>query len=889
MNFIQPQRSSASPNGGRAIVSRRRTSTSHSNGKRLSSDERRGFESSGGDTPFESESRSPGHFHFNGFETGDRSNVNECDDPPIISYDSPDASDDARSITSERSYQTRRHQLMKLAEQLDDCWEANLSDDENITDGSMVRRQIMMPQNHEKELSKNGVEESFLTYSNSDESLHINSFTGSEPGGMSLPEQLLQKRLRRKQILHEKHEQFLRYQRDHLQEGTNTQQSPSKPIPLSGTPHVIKHSLCHLTVNSCEACAASPLFPYEQFDDDNSSTVASFKGASSDYTNFRSTHKENEQDQLVSSAASPPLHSLPQRPICVFPDESDRKCIVGCLAAVLASAYAYETAPHLLVKETKIGRGHPVAEDIDHSFSKSNGVFDMGGRRESFNNTTLDTSEQHVQQHKKQQYMIQQSRETSSFRSRSHSPSDLAAKESTASNPMTSFHQSFSFASLNNNMFEKAGSKNPPSSLITELAEIRHRIRRHAIFSELLVSSAEMLLLDPSHAKAFLPMLEGLLTKVEMPNTPNTVMSGTVSRQSWKGRGFGGGGVPYPDYNEESRVMTSSTSDITPQPRKVASTVRTHSPSDKEGINGVCIDGLTSTSKIPVHEEGRNSVHDSDTRKPGNLYEPFPSSSRSQSSSNDKQYTRRSDSQQKYAPLETAIVEADLVAPFLQTLTPGAGFRCISLLLLNHLLRDGRGYDARVRQAFKRLAVIVISHELKVGGILRVELDDEENLDALMWGDEFMRRSSKPSDGEDGLDDADELALLATRKFEAMEHAIALKLITMSEGTHQSESSASNKKNGKSNRQKQSPREKSSGLTASSPSSSTHGRITLAPKETPMSSHHGISREQLLRGMKVGTAGAIGATLFAITGGLAAPGIAAGLAAVGRYYHHQLN
>ena len=164
---------------------------------------------------------------------------------------------------------------------------------------------------------------------------------------MSLPEQLLQKRLRRKQILHEKHEQFLRYQRDHLQEGTNTQQSPSKPIPLSGTPHVIKHSLCHLTVNSCEACAASPLFPYEQFDDDNSSTIASFKGASSDYTNFRSTHKENEQDQLVSSAASPPLHSLPQRPICVFPDESDRKCIVGCLAAVLASAYAYETAPHL--------------------------------------------------------------------------------------------------------------------------------------------------------------------------------------------------------------------------------------------------------------------------------------------------------------------------------------------------------------------------------------------------------------------------------------------------------------------------------------------------------------------------------------------------------------
>ena len=898
MNFMQPQRSSASPNGGRAIVSRRRTSTSHSSGKRLSSDDRRGFESSGGDTPFECESHSPGHFYFNGFETSDHANVNTCDDPPIISYDSPDANDDARSITSESSHKNRQNQLMKLAEQLDDCWEANLSDDEN-TDGSMVRRQIMMPQNHEKELSKNRVEESFLEmniqqdppYSNSDES-------GSEPGGMSLPEQLLQKRLRRKQILHEKHEQLLRYQRDHLQEGTNTWQSPSKPIPLSGTPHVIKRSIGHLTVNSCEACTASPLFPDEQFDDDNASTIASFNGASSDYTNFRSTHKENEQDQLDNSAASPPLYSLPQRPICVFPDESDRKCIVGCLAAVLASAHAYETAPHLLVKETKIGRGHPMADDIEHSFSKSNEVLDMGGRRESFNNTTLDTSELHVQQHKKQQYLIKQSRETSSFRSRSHSPCDLAAKESTASNPMTSLHQSFSFASFNNNMFEKAGSKNPPASLTTELAEIRHRIRRHAIFSELLVSSAEMLLLDPSHAKAFLPMLDGLLTKVEMPNTPNAVISGTVSRESWKGRGFGGGGVPYPDFREENRGMTSaqpnsSTSEITPrtpQPKEVASTVRTHLPSDKEGINGVYIDGLPSTSKKSVHEgedayAHRNNMHDPDTRKPGNLYEPFPSSLRSQSFSNDKQYTRRS----KYAPLETVIVEADLVAPFLQTLTPGGGFRCIALLLLNHLLRDGRGYDARVRQAFKRLAVIVISHELKVGGILRVELDDEENLDALMWGDEFTRRSSKPSDGEDCLDDADELALLATRKFEAMEHAIAFKLISMSGGTHQSESSASNNKNGISNMQKQSPRAKRSGPAASSPSSSTHGRITLAPKETPMSSHHGISREQLLRGIKVGSAGAIGATLFAITGGLAAPGIAAGLAAVGRYYHHQLN
>ena len=35
----------------------------------------------------------------------------------------------------------------------------------------------------------------------------------------------------------------------------------------------------------------------------------------------------------------------------IFPDEADRKRVVGCLAGVLASAYAYESAPHLLPRE----------------------------------------------------------------------------------------------------------------------------------------------------------------------------------------------------------------------------------------------------------------------------------------------------------------------------------------------------------------------------------------------------------------------------------------------------------------------------------------------------------------------------------------------------------
>ena len=127
------------------------------------------------------------------------------------------------------------------------------------------------------------------------------------------------------------------------------------------------------------------------------------------------------------------------------------------------------------------------------------------------------------------------------------------------------------------------------------------------------------------------------------------------------------------------------------------------------------------------------------------------------------------------APLEAAIVEKDLVALFLQTLPPGAGFRCIALLLLNHLLlRDGRGYDAQVRQAFKRLAVIVNSR-----CILRVDLDDEEGLDSLLRGGGTAAQQNPSYEVEDFYD-ADELARLATRKFEAMEHAIAAKLISMS-------------------------------------------------------------------------------------------------------------
>jgi hypothetical protein len=371
------------------------------------------------------------------------------------------------------------------------------------------------------------------------------------------------------------------------------------------------------------------------------------------------------------------------------------------------------------------------------------------------------------------------------------------------------------------------------------------------------------------HARAYLQMLEPLMSNKDEEETKSVAQK----KESWKGRGFGGGGVhanahldgtmsvhgaPCSSYNRRSsssnRISSSlhGTSPSTqtkpfspsslPRAPLVFPKVHTKSP---EADDAFISDHVSNQSMRSLDTTNHGLVVPTQERRPSS-----PASTT-----------------MGYSPLDTIIVEKEHISPFLETLTPGAGFRCIALLLLNHLLRDGRGYDARVRQAFKRLAVVILSHELKVGGILRVDLEDDDNIDALLWSD-----IDKKSTSDEEFHDADELALLATRKFEAMEHAIAAKLIAMSKV---SESSSK-----KSQRRNPSSPDGTNKQLANSTSSVSHGRIALALKETPLSSQHGLSREQIMRGIKIGTAGAVGATLFALTGGLAAPGIAAGLAAV---------
>jgi hypothetical protein len=180
----------------------------------------------------------------------------------------------------------------------------------------------------------------------------------------------------------------------------------------------------------------------------------------------------------------------------------------------------------------------------------------------------------------------------------------------------------------------------------------------------------------------------------------------------------------------------------------------------------------------------------------------------------------------RYAPRD--IDEDDLLRPFLESLTPGSGVRCLSLLLLQYLLTSDVGYDARIRHAIKSLGVIVLVYEMKRDPVEQPEMRGLEGQDYPISYKDWVAR--------------------ATRKFESLEHSIARRIIRLSESNTE--------------QQKRTIGSQSGGGSANGSSKSK-----------------GLTRQQLLRGVKIGSAGLVAGTLFAVTGGLAAPGIAAGVAA----------
>ena len=299
-----------------------------------------------------------------------------------------------------------------------------------------------------------------------------------------------------------------------------------------------------------------------------------------------------------------------------------------------------------------------------------------------------------------------------------------------------------------------------------ERARSRHRKRRYDMFSTLLLSSADHLLLDKSQAKAFIPMLRALLTPPRKPA-------------------------------EEVKQMKHSNSMSAMWLRRTSPKKQSSRPSSSHGDKGYKSDS-GSNEQTDLSRDSSFAVESG-----GDF-----------------------DDDDRYFMLRD-LGDADIIRAFLESLSPGSGFRCLSLLLLQHLLRSEEGYDARVRHVFKKLGVIVLVHEM-----------EREQYSFGPDGEKIQLLSNA------------ELAKLATRKFEALEQGIAIKLIRLSE--------------------LQRSQKERTGRAAKNKSTTGSSREM----------RRGLSREQIVRGLKVGSAGLVAGTLFAVTGGLAAPGIAAGIAAI---------
>jgi hypothetical protein len=239
----------------------------------------------------------------------------------------------------------------------------------------------------------------------------------------------------------------------------------------------------------------------------------------------------------------------------------------------------------------------------------------------------------------------------------------------------------------------------------------RHRRRRYNVLSELLLSSADLLMVDKGSAKAFLPML----SKLRFPHT------------------------------QEFFVESETGMDFRSN-RKDDVTKRRHKSHD---VVSQCTDNV------------------------------------------------------------------DFLRPFLESMSPGSGFRCLALCLLQHLLRNEKGYDARIRHAFKEVGVFVLIHDL-----------ERDPVDVYLQ-EKFSRYKEERSR---------KLIELATRKFEFLEHWIARELLKHSnEAKVPSTNESRGGDNGSNNQSK------------------------------------AYEYQQMMRRLKIGGAAIVAGTLFAVSGGLAAP------------------
>mmetsp|Transcript_15633 Transcript_15633/g.23997 ORF Transcript_15633/g.23997 Transcript_15633/m.23997 type:complete len:936 (+) Transcript_15633:35-2842(+) len=152
-----------------------------------------------------------------------------------------------------------------------------------------------------------------------------------------------------------------------------------------------------------------------------------------------------------------------------------------------------------------------------------------------------------------------------------------------------------------------------------------------------------------------------------------------------------------------------------------------------------------------------------------------------------------------------------------ESITPGSGYLCLCIVLFEQLLTS-EGYDARVRVILKRLGAGLWIHNNSSSS------------------EEFSASQEKCQ-----KDSYAKRVAWATRKFESLEQAMANRILLLAQ--QQSASPNSN--------------------------------------ESSSASENAKKKKQIIRGMQIGAAGVVAGTLLVVTGGMAAPGIAAGLGAIG--------
>ena len=228
------------------------------------------------------------------------------------------------------------------------------------------------------------------------------------------------------------------------------------------------------------------------------------------------------------------------------------------------------------------------------------------------------------------------------------------------------------------------------------------------------------------------------------------------------------------------------------------------------------------------------------------LLEPSPTKKRTvkRKSTLEQQQRQQQPADEPPQPLATSaslqslewVQDNDDLQTYLQQLSqssdPHAGYKCLSWLLFQHLLHDAKttGYDARIRYWFKTLAVTLWYQQM------------QSEASAGMSSSSSSSSSSTTTQSKQWLTHA-------TRKFESLEDCCADRLLTLA-----ATSSTANANNGKDMKR-------------------TDSQET--PKRKSSMGHN------IWKGVQIGGVGVGAGILLAVTGGLAAPGIAAGLAALG--------